>query len=218
MLAGRAASERLPEPRQARSRATRRRLLRATVDTLVARGHAGTTTTGVCRRAGVSQGALFKHFPSKAALLAATVEHVFARLVEDYRRAFAGAADSADPIGAAIELLWDVFERPALSAAFELMVAARCDAELAAALAPVQERHAANLRRLARELFPNVVAADERAFDDTVDLLLSAMQGAVVGSLSRPDPEGDARRLLFLTRLVRDLFAGAGAPQPQRSP
>lgn len=208
----------LPEPRQARSRATRRRLLRATVDALVDRGHAGTTTTEVCRRAGVSQGALFKHFPSKAALLAATVEFLFAGLVEDYRRAFAGAADSADPIEAAVSLLWDVFNRPALSAAFELMVAARCDAELAAALAPVQERHAANLRDLARELFPEVVAADAAGFDDTLDLLLTAMQGAVIGSLSRPDPVGDERRRVFLTKLARDLFARATAPPSHASP
>lgn len=206
----------LPQPRQARSRATHRRLLRASVKTLVEHGHAGATTTEVCRRAGVSQGALFKHFPSKAALRAATVEYLFAGLVDDYRRAFAGAGDSADPIEAAVRLLWEVFQRPALAAAFELMVAARSDAELAAALAPVQERHAANLRSLARELFPEVVAADARAFEDTLDLVLSAMQGAVIGSLSRPDPEGDERRLIFLENLTRGLFAVATAAH--RSP
>lgn len=203
-----------PAPRQARSRATRRRLLDATVDTLVERGHAGTTTPEICGRAGVSQGALFKHFPSKAVLLAATVEHLFASLVDDYRRAFARAAHSADPVGAAVRLLWGVFQRPSLTAAFELMVAARCDAELAAALAPVQERHGENLRALARELFPGPAAADPRRFEDTLDLLLSAMQGAAIGGLSHPEPERDERRLVFLEALTRRLFASIGERSP----
>jgi len=200
------------EPRQARSRATRQRLLGASVETLVDLGHAGATTPEVCARAGVSQGALFKHFPSKAALLAATVEHLFAGLVEDYRRAFARAAESADPIDAAVRLLWEIFRRPALLAAFELMVAARTDAELAEALDPVQAHHGVNVRRLARELFPEAAASDPGRFDDTLDLLLSAMQGAALGSLSRRDPQGEERRLRFLTRLARALLPGGGAP------
>ena len=53
-------------PQQARSVATRRRLLDAAVETLLSLGLARTSTTEVCRRAGVSQGALFKHFASKA--------------------------------------------------------------------------------------------------------------------------------------------------------
>ena len=56
---------------QARSRATRVRLLQATAAALEELGYAGASTTEVARRAGVSQGALYKHFPSKVQLLAA---------------------------------------------------------------------------------------------------------------------------------------------------
>ena len=65
----------MPKPRrtqQQRREETRGRLLAATQTALVERGYAGTTTTEVCRRAEVSQGALFKHFASKGELLAAT--------------------------------------------------------------------------------------------------------------------------------------------------
>lgn len=195
------------EPRQARSRATHRRLLAATAACLVREGYAGTTTTAVCRRARVSQGALFQHFPTKAALLAATAAHVFEQLVGEYRRGFAELSGRPDREAGAVRLLWQIFNRPALAAALELMVAGRGDPELAAALAPVQAAHGANLRRLARELFPDVAAADPRAFENVLDLLLSAMQGAVLGNLTRPDAEADARRLDFLERLVRDRFA-----------
>ena len=78
-------------------------------------GYAGTTTTKVCGRAGVSQGALFKHFASKTALLAATVEHLFAQLVDDFRRGFAAIAQQDDRVAAAVHALAAIFRQLELS-------------------------------------------------------------------------------------------------------
>jgi AcrR family transcriptional regulator len=75
----RANSERPPEPRfpqQARSLATRRRLLDAAADQLISGGYAALTTVEVAQRAGVSRGAFLHHFPTRASLVAATVEHL----------------------------------------------------------------------------------------------------------------------------------------------
>jgi len=196
----------LHPPRQARSRATHRRLLDATVACLVELGYAGTTTPRICARAGVSQGALFKHFSSKAALLAATVQHLFEFLVEDYRRSFATLAGSADPLQAAVELLRDTFARPELHAAVELMVAGRCDTGLAAALAPVQRTHRENLRQAAAQLFPG--ASDHPDFDVTLDLLLASLQGAALSELALPDPQAEARRVAALVALARPIVGG----------
>jgi len=65
-----------PARQQDRSRATQRRLLDATVDCLVEVGWAGTTTTLVAERAGVSRGAQLHHYPTKAALVVAALEHL----------------------------------------------------------------------------------------------------------------------------------------------
>ena len=54
----------------------RARLLEATVDCLVERGFAGTSTTLVSERAGVSRGAQLHHFPTKNTLVVAAVEHL----------------------------------------------------------------------------------------------------------------------------------------------
>ena len=54
----------------------RARLLEATVDCLVERGFAGTSTTLVSERAGVSRGAQLHHFPTKNDLVVAAVEHL----------------------------------------------------------------------------------------------------------------------------------------------
>jgi len=185
-----------------RRAATRARLLAATQAALVELGHAGTTTPEVCRRAGVSQGALFKHFASKGELLAATAEQLFAHLIDAYRDTLPRLAGVQDRAAAAVQLLWEVFEDPRLLAAIELYGAARTDRELATRLAPVAERHGENLRQLARELFPEA-AARNPDFDAVVSVVVQAMQGATLGSLASGDRRAFAPLLALLTDLVR---------------
>jgi len=197
----------MPSPRrtqQQRREETRARLLAATQAALVERGYAGATTTEVCRRAGVSQGALFKHFASKGELLAATTERLFANLIDAYRDSMPRLAGIDDRAAAAVQLLWDVFEDPRLLAAIELYGAARTDRDLAARLAPVAARHGENLRQLARELFPEA-AARRPDFDALVSVVVQAIQGATLGSLASRDRSGFAPMLALLTDLVRKL-------------
>jgi AcrR family transcriptional regulator len=148
---------------------------------------------------------LFKHFATKAELVSRAAEHLFGSLVADYREAFAAAAREGDPLAAATRLLAASFRQPSLQAAFELYLAARTDAELAASLRPVAERHGANLRRQARELFPE--AAGRPEFETVVDVVVSALQGAAMGGEALRDEARDARMLDYLTRLVRTAFA-----------
>jgi AcrR family transcriptional regulator len=166
----------------------------------------------VCRSAGVSQGALFKHFDTKAALVAAAAEHLFASLVADYRAAFARVADDPDRPRAATRVLWSIFQQERLHAAFELYVAARTDAELARRLRPVAERHAENLRQQARDLFPDAARANPD-FEALVSVAVSAMQGAALGGPALRDNARDAQLLAFLERLAR----AALAPPASRS-
>ena len=63
-------------PQEERTRVMRARLLDATVECLVERGFAGTSTTLVSERAGVSRGAQLHHFPPKNDLVVAAVVHL----------------------------------------------------------------------------------------------------------------------------------------------
>lgn len=199
-------------PQQDRSRATQRRLLDAAVGCLVRFGYAGTTTTRVCSRAGVSQGALFKHFPSKELLLGATVEHLYARLVRDYQRTLAGAAVSGDRIRTAVRLLWKTFSTREFHASLELIVAARTDRALKEALRPVLVRHAENLNRAACELFPEAASASD--LETKVGVILATMQGAAVGSIVREDTDWEEDMLLSLEEIARTAVI-AEAPRPE---
>src|SRR5262249_15711172 len=130
-------AERPARRTQAERRAsTRRALLDATIASLVETGYARTTTTEVLKRAGVSQGALFKPFPPTSALVAAAAEQLFEDLVGAFEHAFATSTErtSEPPIVVALRRLWDVFCRDELRAVYRLYAEASADPELLAAL------------------------------------------------------------------------------------
>jgi AcrR family transcriptional regulator len=195
-----------PKPRRRtqdeRTAETRVRVLNAALACLADRGYAGTTTTAVAERAGVSRGAQLHHFRTRAALVAAAVEHLYAGLATDYEKAFANLAPGADRVGSAIDLLWETFQDPRLSAVLELFVAARTDAELTDQLMQVAARHRARVASLARSSFP-VAPPKEEAFDRLLDLVLDALQGRAVARLVEPDEARTRATLVELKRIAK---------------
>ena len=114
----------------ARSAATRAHLLNATIECLSELGYAGTTTTEIADRAGVSRGAQLHHFPTKAELVITAVDHLFTRRHEEFVAAIAALPAGADRAEAAIDLLWKMVSGPTFFAWLELAVAARTDPDL----------------------------------------------------------------------------------------
>lgn len=200
---------------QERRETTRRKLLDATIATLVDLGHARLTTVEVAKRAGVSQGALFTHFDTKEELLAAAVEHLFPRIIQDYLAGVGARPSSKDRIASAVDMLWAAYQRPELQAAIELYVAARTDTGLQVALAAVDGPHRENLHRVARELFPEAATAYPE-FDSVVELALDAVQGAAVGGSARPDDPAHRRMLDALTRFMRSAFSPPATRRPRQ--
>src|SRR5947208_12675209 len=120
------------KPRQTneeRSAQTRAKVLDATVDCLIELGYAGTTTTLIAERAGVSRGAQLHHFPTKAELVAAAVAHLSHRIGEELQEEAAQLPVGKDRPAAAVDLLWSTFSTPLFTAWLELTVAARTDEE-----------------------------------------------------------------------------------------
>jgi AcrR family transcriptional regulator len=191
-----------------RSAATRAKLLDAALECLAELGYAGTTTTVVAERAGVSRGAQLHHFPARAALVAAAVEHLYARLTAAYQAGFARLPRGADRLRAALDLLWSMFSEPRYGAVLELFTAARTDPELRAHLRPIAERHQANVERLARAYFPHA-ARQSRAFDATLALVLDAMQGMASTRAVHTHGPSEAERLTTLHRIAARALAPA---------
>jgi AcrR family transcriptional regulator len=154
-MASQAAATRVPQ--EERTRAMRARLLEATVELLVEKGYAGTSTTQVSERAGVSRGAQLHHFPTKQDLVVAAVRHV-----TEVRGAELAAAAENLPTGprrtrAVLQVLGDHFTSPVFIAALELWVAARTDAALLAEVGPLEQEVGRETHRLTVDL----LGADE---------------------------------------------------------
>ncbi len=145
-------------PQEERTRAMRARLLEATVELLVEKGYAGTSTTLVSERAGVSRGAQLHHFPTKQDLVVAAVQHV----TEVRGRRARARPRRTCPTGpkrtrAVLQVLGDHFTSPVFTAALELWVAARTDPDLLAEVAPLELKVGRETHRMTLDL----LGADE---------------------------------------------------------
>lgn len=125
---------------QERSRATRQRLMEATVECLVEYGWAGTTTTVVAERAGVSRGAQLHHYPTRNELVVAAVEHVGRVLVDQMLDAANQLPSGPGRTEAVLQMLGDFYSGPLFAAALELWVAARTDPQLREVVIPLERR------------------------------------------------------------------------------
>jgi AcrR family transcriptional regulator len=195
----------LREPQQERSVATRARLVKAAAGCLVKLGYSGASTAAMARRAGVSQGALFKHFPTKADLLAACLAQILADFVAEFGDAIDRAAIARVPldqrIGPTVATLWRIFRAPGMRVVFELYVAARTDAALATHFEPILTRHRDAILAQARRLFPELPPRAD--VDTAVDAVVYAMQGVALGVFGPESAASDAAHLAFFERLAQ---------------
>lgn len=172
--------------------------MEAAIEQLVDTGLAGFTTSEVCRRAGVSQGALFKHFDTKATLLATMIEYLFEVLRIESESAL-NELDGGPDFRQGIDMLWTRMFDPRVIAVFELYTAARSDAELRAALQPVVKDHSIRVYDFAAATFPDIERERLFAF---VDMVFLSVQGLVVNQMALPDQRQIDRLRGLLDELV----------------
>ncbi len=171
---------------QERASAMRHRLLEATIDCLVEYGYAGTSTTRVVERAGVTRGAQVHHFPTKAALVAAAIRHLAAKRGELAFAELERIRNEPDPVGSALDLLWDLHQGPVFHATVELWVAARTDPELHSHLSLVEPATTAGVVEVAKTLFPG--QAHQQTFAHWVYTAMDTIRGILLTSFVYDDP------------------------------
>ena len=175
-----------PQTNSERSAATRAKLLDATIDALVDVGWAGTSTTEVVRRAGVSRGAQVHHYPTKQELVLAAVEHLLLRRVEEFAAAFEDLDPQRRTHGVALDLLWRHCFGPSFEAWLELAVAARSDPLLHSQLVEFEKRLWAAALETFQSQFPE--ARDDTFARVGLRLTFAVLDGLVVGRLAGTEP------------------------------
>ncbi len=180
----------------------RRRLLDATIESLVEKGYGATTTLEVQQRAGVSRGALLHHYASRMELMVAAVEYLTRERLAALHDLAAQAPPRAGRIEWAVRVLWTAtFEGPLFTAALELWLAARNDADLRAALVPLERSLGSAINNVAAEVFGPAVATHPQ-FGTVLEIYLDAMRGAAARQVLR-SPSSDERLIAGWTQLIK---------------
>lgn len=187
-----------------RSSATREKLLDATIECLIELGYAGTTTTEIVRRAGVSRGAQVHHYPTKAELVKSAVQHLARKREQEMREEFMQLS-AKDGVSRAIDLLWSGYADPLFSAVLDLIVAARTDEELATVFGTLQLNVGTTIERFCCEIFGAEVVR-RRAFRDGLALTMNLMHGLALTRMAGGDADELNRLVDSWKSLVRPLF------------
>jgi AcrR family transcriptional regulator len=140
------------EPRQERSRTTRRRLVEAAVECIGELGWHGTTVAVIAERAGVSRGAAQHHFPTREDLVAAAVEHVGEVQIVILRARADDLPFGPDRTEHVVDMLLNLYSGALFRAALHLWVAASTDDSLKRVLVPLEARVGREAHRVAVEL------------------------------------------------------------------
>jgi AcrR family transcriptional regulator len=192
---------------QQRREETVARLLDASIATIIEVGYARASAAVITKRAGVSVGALFRHFDTMGDFMAATAQEVGRRQLDSFTKQVAEIPADAPALEAALRILRDLTSNSTNAVLYELMIAARTDEKLNATLQNVLEQYSAKIYDAARAL-PGADSVPEETFPVLVALLTNNFDGAAIVRPVLPQRDIDTGRIPLLMSLLR----GAGLP------
>ncbi|MEB4208786.1 TetR/AcrR family transcriptional regulator [Mycobacterium sp. 94-17] len=186
---------------QQRREETVGRLVDACIATIIEVGHARASAAVITRRAGVSVGALFRHFDTMGDFMAATASEVLRRQLESVTKRVAEIPSDQPGLEAALAIVRDITGSPINAVIYELTVAARTDEKLRATLQHELAQYAEKIEDAARAL-PGADGFPPDTFPVLVALVRNVFDGAAVVEGVLPQPEIAARRIPVLIELL----------------
>lgn len=191
---------------QQRREETVARLLDASIDTIIEVGYARASAAVIAKRAQVSDGALFRHFPTMGDFMAATALEVMRRQLDLFTKRAAEIPPDKPAFEAALGILRDVTGNDTNTVMYELLIAARTDEKLKVTLQAVLVEYAANIHEAARTL-PGADQYPPETFGALVATLTNVFDGAAIVRAVLPLPEIEDARISLLTELLADRSA-----------
>jgi AcrR family transcriptional regulator len=173
---------------------TRIRLLDAVIDTLAECGYAGTSTTVVARRSGLTRGAQQYHFGTKDQMMVAVIEYLGESIEAADMDAALGHLEGRKRVRAALSVMAQMFTGPVPNAYIELWFASRTNPELAAALKNTDFAGHKGVRRLFGD---ELIERAGPEFDALLDLAMFALRGMALDAHLVGDDELRSRAELI---------------------
>lgn len=193
-----------------RTRETVDRLRAATLSVISERGYAGTSTTEVARRAGVSRGALLHHFPLKIDLIADVAGHFWGEASANLKR-IADRIDSNDTdMAGLVDDMWEtVFRSASARMTVDLVSASLVDEELRGRIETHLKTLLESYERIAAEAF-STAGLEIRQRLALVQVATCALRGLRMQEMMRHDPEGSRAARAALVDLIETYLAKHG--------
>lgn len=190
---------------QERREETVARLLEASIDTIIEVGYARASAAVITKRAGVSVGALFRHFETMGDFMAATASEVLRRQLESFSKQVAEIPPDRPALEAGLNILREITAGPRNAVLYELLIAARTDEKLKATMQEELGQYAAKMFDAARAL-PGAENVPDEMFPVLAALLTNVFDGAALvhSIISRPEIE-EARIPVLLALLTAAL-------------
>lgn len=199
------------EPKQDRSRATRQRLLEATIDCLAEMGWAAATVSVVAERAGVSRGAAQHHFPTREDLITAALEYMFDSRTQQAKgeaKAVSAPAEGVARTEAVVAGLVESFTGPLFKAALQVWTHAAADPALRERIVPLE----AKFGRISHRRAVAALGVDDG--DPVAHHLVQATLDMARGlGLADVLTDDSARRKQIVSQWAATLHAGLHGPQ-----
>jgi AcrR family transcriptional regulator len=189
---------------QERREETIARLLDASIATIVEVGYARTSAKVVAQRAQVSDGALFRHFPTMGDLMAATAYEAGRRQLEVAAKRIADIPSDRPAIEEILAIIRDLTGNSTNTVIYELMVAARTDEKLRDTLREVMTTYVAKIYEAARAVpsAEEIEAFGEENFAALVAVLINTFDGAAMFRHVLSHPDIEERRIPVLLSLL----------------
>jgi AcrR family transcriptional regulator len=127
-------------PKQDRSRLTRHRLLETTIRLLASEGWEATTVGRVAEETTISRGAVQHHFPTRADLVVAALEHMFEVRVAGVDALPDPGGSGRERVRAVVAQLVELVGGDLFTAALQVWTASAGDPQLRAQLIPLERR------------------------------------------------------------------------------
>ncbi len=186
------------------------KVLEASRLTLEGVGYNRMRTADVAKRSGMSEGTLFRYFPTKYDLTRASLELALSRHMT---RLIETVGSLQQPVvrRELLSTLWSLLSHHELAWTYELFAASYSDIELRAAIAPTLNAHSEEVDKLAVVVLRDLAGIDPKDALMAINLSTWAMQGLVLRNMGRGQQESHEPLLDYIEFLAQKTY---GTPTP----
>jgi AcrR family transcriptional regulator len=189
-----------------RREATIDRLLTATVELLEEGGYARFRPADIGAQCGLSNGLIFKYFPTKLDIVAAALERTFSDHLARIIMLISELSPERRTRRNLFELMWNVLSHPGMRWTYELYGASAHDADLNKKLMPVLAGHSDAIDQFTYEFLRDSQLADPADARVSANLLTWTMQGLVLNDMARGYSGREAELFDYLEKLAVGLY------------